>query len=61
MEVVNGFSELNDPVEQRKRMEEQEKMLRAGDEEASRLDEDFWKLWNMECRRPPAWASASIV
>jgi len=41
MEIVNGFSELNDPIEQRKRMEEQERKYRAGDKEASRLDEDF--------------------
>jgi lysyl-tRNA synthetase class 2 len=52
MEIVNGFSELNDPLEQRKRMEEQEKMYRRGDEEASRLDEDF--LEALEYGMPPA-------
>lgn len=52
MEVVNGFSELNDPIEQRQRMEEQEKMYRAGDEEATRLDEDF--LEALEYGMPPA-------
>jgi len=52
MEIINGFSELNDPIEQRKRMEEQEKKYRQGDEEASRLDEDF--LEAMEYGMPPA-------
>ncbi|KKU15442.1 MAG: Lysine-tRNA ligase [Parcubacteria group bacterium GW2011_GWB1_45_9] len=41
MEIVNGFSELNDPIDQRKRMEEQEKRFRAGDEEESRFDAEF--------------------
>jgi len=52
MEVVNGFSELNDPIDQRQRMEKQERMYRAGDKEASRLDEDF--LEAMEYGMPPA-------
>lgn len=52
MEVVNGFSELNDPIDQRERMEEQEKMYREGNEEASRLDEDF--LEALEYGMPPA-------
>lgn len=51
-ELVNGFSELNDPEDQRRRMEEQEKMYRAGNEEASRLDEDF--LEALEYGMPPA-------
>ncbi len=51
-EVINGFSELNDPIEQRERMEGQEKMYRAGDLEASRLDEDF--LVALEHGMPPA-------
>ncbi len=52
MEIVNGFSELNDPIDQRQRMEEQEKMYRGGNLEASRLDEDF--LEALEYGMPPA-------
>lgn len=51
-ELVNGFSELNDPVDQRERMERQEADFRAGDEESSRLDEEF--LEALEYGMPPA-------
>lgn len=41
MEIANAYSELNDPVLQRKLLEEQAKQLRGGDEEAHPMDEDF--------------------
>ena len=40
-EYSNGFSELNDPKEQRKRFEEQLAQKNAGDDEAHPMDEDF--------------------
>ncbi|MDP3999319.1 MAG: amino acid--tRNA ligase-related protein [bacterium] len=51
-EIVKGFSEMNDPSAQREQMERQEKEFRAGNEEASRLDEDF--LEALEYGMPPA-------
>lgn len=51
LELVKAFSEQNDPIEQRKRFEEQEKLRMAG-EEAQRLDEDF--LEALEYGMPPA-------
>jgi lysyl-tRNA synthetase class 2 len=51
-ELLNAFSELNNPLEQRKRFEEQEKMLRSGFEEAQRMDKDF--LEALEYGMPPA-------
>jgi lysyl-tRNA synthetase class 2 len=41
MELGNAYSELNDPIHQRKLLEEQAKQLRAGNAEANPLDEDF--------------------
>lgn len=40
-EVVNGYTELNDPLEQRKRFEQQAAQKAAGDEEAQLIDEIF--------------------
>lgn len=40
-ELCNAFSELNDPVDQKERFIEQQKLREAGDEEAQMYDEDF--------------------
>ena len=41
MEIANGFSELNDPLEQRKRFEEQLRNRERGDDEAQQVDHNF--------------------
>lgn len=51
IELMNGFSELNDPIDQRERFMEQERLRAAGDEEAQRIDEEF--LEALEHGMPP--------
>ena len=50
-EVGNGYSELNDPVDQRTRFAEQEKLLKAGDDEAMMPDWEFVEM--LEYGMPP--------
>ena len=50
-ELANGFTELNDPIDQKLRFEEQIKQREAGDEEAHVMDEDFIRA--LEFGMPP--------
>ncbi|HLK43151.1 MAG TPA: lysine--tRNA ligase, partial [Thermoleophilia bacterium] len=51
MEIANGYTELNDPLDQRERFEQARAARAAGDEEAPPLDEDF--LLALEYGMPP--------
>jgi len=41
MEIANAYTELNDPLEQRRRFDQQLALREEGDEEAHQMDEDF--------------------
>jgi lysyl-tRNA synthetase class 2 len=51
LEIMNGFSELNDPVDQKERFEAQAKLRKTGDEEAMLKDSDFIEA--LEYGMPP--------
>ncbi|MGF7231685.1 lysine--tRNA ligase [Arachidicoccus sp.] len=50
-EIANAYSELNDPIDQRERFEEQSKLMERGDDEAMFIDQDF--LRSLEYGMPP--------
>ena len=51
VELANGYSELNDPVEQRLRFEEEQRAKEAGDAERGSIDEDYLRA--LEYGMPP--------
>jgi len=57
-EFSNSFSELNDPLDQRARFEEQQKLIERGDDEAMMPDWEFVEM--LEHGMPPAFGSAPV-
>ena len=57
-EFCNSFSELNDPIDQRARFEEQQKLIDRGDDEAMMPDFEFVEM--LEHGMPPAFGSSPV-
>ena len=57
MEIGNAYTELNDPMEQRRRFDAQRAMLERGDEEAHQMDEDYLRA--MAYGMPPTGGEGS--
>ncbi len=55
-EMTNGFSELNDPIDQKERFEVQKKLIEGGDQEAMMPDNEFVEM--LEYGMPPAFGFA---
>ena len=59
-EIANGFTELNDPLDQQDRFLEQMKAKDAGDDEAQMMDGTMSRPWSTACLPPPVKGSGSI-
>jgi lysyl-tRNA synthetase, class II len=59
LELTNGFAELNDPIDQRARLEAQQKLRAKGDTEMHEMDEDFIEA--LEYGMPPAAGNAISI
>ncbi len=54
-ELANAYTELNDPIDQRERFEEQLRLSEKGDDEAMFIDQDLFVHWNMACHLHREW------
>ena len=59
LELTNGFAELNDPLDQRDRLEKQKELREKGDSEMHEMDEDFVEA--LEYGMPPAAGNAISI
>lgn len=60
-ELCNAYSELNDPIDQLERFEDQMKLSEKGDDEAMIIDKDFVRALNMACLLLRVWVSVWTV
>ena len=57
-EIANAYSELNDPIDQRARFEEQVRLMERGDDEAHQMDEDYVRA--LSYGMPPAGGEGEL-